>query len=166
MTTETLYSAPITNRDATPSVANNAGVSGGLLRQSVAFLEVAAKTAASYYHMLTIPSNATGIELIFACDDLGTTATVDVGLFDTTANGGVVVDADFFASAIDCNAAALAPFPIQHESAVYGLQDIEKPLWEALGLSADSLVDYDVVITSVGAIDQAGTMNLSVRYAV
>jgi len=91
---------------------------------------------------------------------------VNVGLHRTTEDGGAVVDADFFASAIDCNAAALAPFPIQHESAVYGLEDIEKPLWEALGLSADSHKDYDIVVASVGAIDQAGTINLSVRYAV
>lgn len=166
MATESVKSTPVTNAEASPVVLNNSGVENGGVRQCVATAEAAAADAGSTYRMLRIPSNATGITLIFACDDLGTTATVNVGLHQTTANGGAVVDADFFASAVDCNAAAVAPTHIEHESGVYGIEDIEMPLWEALGLSADPLIDYDVMITSVGAIDAAGTMSLKAQYAI
>jgi hypothetical protein len=166
MATEALKSTPVTNAEASPVVFNNSGVEGGAMRQSVATVEATAKDAGSTYRMLRIPSNATGISLIFACDDLGTTATVNVGLHQTTANGGAVVDADFFASAVDCNSAAVAPTHIEHESGVYGIEDIETPLWEALGLSADPGIDYDVMVTSVGAIDQAGTISLKAQWAI
>lgn len=167
MATEALKSTPITNAEATPATKNNSGVAGGAMRQSVATIEAnAAGDAGSTYRMVRVPSNATGISLIFACDDLGTTATVNVGLHDTTANGGAVVDADFFASAVNCNTAAVAPTHIEHESGVYGIEDIEQPLWQALGLSADPGKDYDVVVTSVGDIDQDGTISVKLQYAI
>lgn len=165
MATEALISQVITNATAVPPVFNNPGANGGGVKQAAATVEATAKEAGSTYRMVRVPSNAMGVELIFACDDLGTTATVNVGLHDTAENGGAVVDADFFASALDCNAAAVPPTHVEHESGVYGIEDIEKPLWEALGLSADPQKEYDVVITSVGAIDQAGTMSVKLRYA-
>lgn len=167
MATEAVKSTPITNAEATPRVFNNSAVENGGVRQSVATVEAAAAAdAGSTYRMMRIPSNASGVTLIFACDDLGTTATVNIGLHQTTANGGAVVDADFFASAVDCNAAAVAPTHVEHESAVYGIEDIEMPLWEALGLSADPKIDYDIVITSVGDIDADGTMSLKAQWAI
>lgn len=166
MATEAVKSTPVTNAEATPRVFNNSAVENGGVRQSVATVEAAAADAGSTYRMARIPSNASGITLIFACDDLGTTATVNVGLHQTTANGGAVVDADFFASAVDCNAAAVAPTHIEHESGVYGIEDIEMLLWEALGLTADPKIDYDIMITSVGAIDAAGTMSIKAQWAI
>jgi hypothetical protein len=165
MATEDLKSTPITNATASPIVFNTSGISAGVLRQSVATIEAnAAADAGSTYRMVRIPSNATGITVIFACDDLGTTATVNIGLYDV--DGGAVVDADLFASAVDCNAAAVAPTHVEHESAVYGIEDIEKPLWEVLGLSADPMKDYDLTIVSVGDIDSDGTMSVKVQYSI
>jgi hypothetical protein len=166
MATEALKSTPITNRDAVPSVFNDAGVDGGLLRQAVATLEHTAKDLGSTFRMVRIPSNATGIAVVLSSDDQGTTGDIDIGIYQTTANGGAVVDADFFASAYDVNAAAIAQVEVQHESAVYGLEDIEKPLWEALGLSADTNRDYDIVITSTEALQAAGTLSLRVTYTL
>lgn len=163
MATENVKSAAITNRDATPSVANNA--QGGIMRQVWGTAEAAAAgDAGSTYRLCSIPSNARGITVILATDDLGTTATLDVGLYQTTANGAAVVDADFFASAVNANTAAVAETIVSHESGVYGVEDIEKPLWEALGLSADSTREYDVVVTSAGDIDAAGTITVKVFY--
>jgi len=167
MATENVKSGPITNRDATPAVLTNGGISGGVLRQAVGTAEAAAAgDAGSTYRMCSVPSNACGLSVILACDDLGTTATLDVGIYQTTANGAAVVDADFFASAVNVNSAAVAPTHVEHESGVYDIDDIEKPLWQALGLSADSNRSYDVVVTSAGDIDAAGTISLKVQYTV
>ena len=166
MAIETLKSTPITNRDASPSVANNAGVDGGVLRQAVATLEHTVKDIESTYRMIRIPSNATGITVVLSSDDQGTTGDLNIGINQTTANGGAVVDEDFFASAYDVNAAAIAQVEVQHESGVYEIADIEKPLWEALGLSADSNRDYDIVITADEALQAAGTLTLRVTYTL
>lgn len=165
MATENVKSGYITNRDATPSTASNG--QGGTVRRVWGTVEAnASGDAGSTYRMCAIPSNARAIRVVLACDDLGTTATLDVGLYQTTANGAAVVDADFFASAINANSAAVAETMVSHESGVYNIDDIEKPLWEALGLSADSTRDYDVVVTSAGDIDSSGTISVLVDYVV
>ncbi len=163
MATENVKSGAITNRDATPSVLSNA--QGGIVKRTWGTVEAAAAgDAGSTYRMCSVPSNARAIDVILACDDLGTTATLDVGIYQTTANGGAVVDADFFASAVNANSAAVAPTHVEHESGVYNIDDIEKPLWEALGLASDPNRDYDVVVTSAGDIDAAGTITVKVSY--
>lgn len=163
MPIENVKSGAITNRDATPSVLTNA--QGAVVRRTWGTVEAAAAgDSGSTYRMCTIPSNARAIDVILACDDLGTTATLDVGIYQTTANGGAVVDADFFASAVNANTAAVAPTHVEHESGVYNIDDIEKPLWEALGLTSDPSRDYDVVVTSAGDIDANGTITLKVSY--
>lgn len=165
MATENVLSGSITNRDATPAVLNNG--QGAVVRRVYGTAEAAAAgDAGSTYRLCSIPSNARAIRVVLACDDLGTTATLDVGLYQTTENGSAVVNAAFFASAVNANTAAVAETMVSHESGVYNIDAIEKPLWQALGLSADSKRDYDVVVTSAGDIDAAGTITLVVDYVV
>jgi hypothetical protein len=114
--------------------------------------------------MCQVPSNANIKQVLLSCDDIGTTTVADVGIYQTTANGGAVVDADFFASAVSLKDGALADSNVTHESGAYGVEDIEKPLWEALGLSADSHRMYDVALTLTAASDAAGTVSLKVFY--
>lgn len=165
MATENVLSGSITNRDATPAVLNNG--QGAVVRRVFGTAEAAAAgDAGSTYRICFVPSNARAIRVVLACDDLGTTATLNVGIYQTTANGSAVVDAGFFASAVNANTAAVAETMVSHESGVYNIDDIEKPLWQALGLSADSNRDYDVVVTSAGDIDAAGTITLVVDYVI
>lgn len=165
MATENVKSAAITNRDATPAVLTSC--QGGRVRRAWGTVEaLAAGDTGSTYRMCEIPSNARAIRVVLATDDLGTTATLDVGIYQNTANGGAVVDADFFASAINANSAAVAETMVSHESGAYNIDDIEKPLWEALGLTADSNRTYDVVVTSAGDIDANGTITVIVDYVV
>lgn len=162
-----LKSGSITNRDASPQVKNDAAVVQGIVRSVVGTLEAtAADSIGSTYRMFEVPSNARMHELRIFCDDQGTAGDADVGLYRTTADGGAVVDADFFASALDVNAAALADVDILHESGVFGLEDAEKPLWEALGLTSDPNVMYDVVLTLTEASTAGGTITLRGLYAV
>jgi len=167
MASEALKSGSITNRDATPKVLNNSAVVGGQLVSAVGTLELTASSdPGSTYRMFQIPSNALVHELKIYSDDVGATGDIDVGLYKNTADGGAVVDADFFASALDINAAALNGVDITHESGVFGLEDAEKPLWSALGLSSDPALIYDVVCTTTEAAGTGGTVTLKCKYVI
>jgi hypothetical protein len=51
---------------------------------------------------------------------------------------------------------------------VFGIEDVEKPLWEALGLTADPVRDYDIALTLTAANGAGATpdVTLRVRYAI
>ena len=165
MATVTLKSTPITNADATPKVTNNPGVTDGMLRRAVGTLEnEAADDVGSTYRMVRVPSNAHISRVEYAADAAGATGQVNIGVYQTADNGGAVVDEDHFASALDPGAAAIGRTEVTHESAVYPIESAEMPLWEALGLSADPGIDYDIVITVAEIIADVGTQTLWVAY--
>jgi hypothetical protein len=97
-------------------------------------------------------------------DDIGTTTIADFGIYKSTVESNTVVDADFFGSAISLKDGAINGTDITHESGVFGVEDIEKPLWEALGLSADPHIMYDIVATLTAAADAAGTISVKAEY--
>jgi len=170
MATVSVYSTAITNRNATPRVLNNARISKGAMQLVAGTVEAsAADDIGSKYFFCTLPSNARVAQVLLSCDDVGSTGLVDIGIYQTTANGAAVVDADFFASA-QALTTALGQTDITFETAganaSYGVDDIEKPLWEALGLTVDSKIDYDVVATATQAVELAGTISLQVSYAI
>lgn len=165
MAVVTTKAGPITNRDASPKVLSNAAVAAGVLKEAVGTVEsVSGDSIGSEYIFASIPSNAVVSQVLLYCDDIGTTAAADIGLYKSTADGGAVVDADFFGSAVSLSGGALNGTDVTHESAVFGLEDAEKPLWEALGLASDPNLMYDVVATLTAASDAAGTIMLKVRY--
>lgn len=163
-----LKSNAITNRDATPMVKNSAIIEGGPLRESVATIEIATgNSSASTYTMLSIPSNARVSQILLYSDDMGTGTVADFGLYKSTADGGAVVDADFFASAVSLNSGAVNGTDICHEAGTtYDIDDAEKPIWSALGLSSDPHLIYDLVATLTVAADTGGTLTLKCRYVI
>lgn len=166
MATVTTSSSFITNRDASPRVKSDAIVSKGILMEAIGVLEsTAADDIGSKYKMCSIPSNARISQVLLTCDDLGSTGAVDIGLYQTTENGGAVVDADFFASA-QVLTTALDKTDVMFESGVIDEAELEEPVWELLGLSADSKIDYDVVLTATQAVELAGTIAIQVRYVI
>ena len=166
MATSDISSTQLTNRDATPRVVSNSIIQKGAMQVSCGTVEaLTADAIASIYRMVSVPSNARVAQVLLSCDDLGSTGLADVGVYQTTANGGAVVDADHFASA-QALTTALKNSDVTHGSAVYGLEDIEKPLWAALGLSADSKRDYDICLTLTEAIIAAGTISMQVYYVI
>lgn len=173
MAVENIKSTPITNRDASPKVLNNSQVQGGHLIEAVGVCEAAAAaSSASTYHFCQVPSNARISQILLSSDDHGTTGLMDVGVYKSTLDGGTVVDVDFFASAVDLNAAALNNSDITYEAdgadaaAGFGRADSEKPLWQALGLTSDPHITYDIVGTLTEASLSGGTMVIKVRYAI
>lgn len=168
MAVEALKSAVITNADATPAVANNSRLSDANMKEAIGTKQASASASiGSTYRLCRIPSNARISEVILSCDAFDTTGAADVGIYQTAANGGLVVDADFFASAVVLTT-ALPNTVVTHESGVFGIEDVEKPLWEALGLSADPQRDYDVALTLTAANGAGATpdVTLRVRYCV
>ena len=153
----------ITNADATPVVLNSPRVDGGDERVAVATADIASgDSIASTYRMFRVPSNAVMTDLRIYSPDIGTTTISDIGLY--AADGGAVVDADFFASALSLKDGALNGTDVLHESTVFSIANSGKELWSALSLSSDPGVMYDVTFTLTAAADAAGTVKLIGRY--
>lgn len=112
----------------------------------------------------SVPSSASMRELTVLCDAI-TAAAADVGLYRTTQDGGAVVDADLFGSAVSLATAITTGTNILHESGVLDIANLAKPLWQILGLSTDPQVMYDVVATLTAAATATGTLTARITYA-
>jgi len=163
-----LKSPAITNLTATPRVVNNANVSGGVLKSAMGVVNNSASdSVGSTYRFCRVPSNARVSAVIYAAEASGATGQVDIGLYQTAENGGAVVDADFFASALDPGGGAIAPTNVTHESGQYSLDESDEPLWSALGLTSDPGIDYDVAATVTEIMADANSaQKVEVLYVV
>lgn len=164
-------STQLTNRDASPRVINIPGVTAGEFQQASATLEVAnGDSIASIFRMCQIPSNAIGEIVKLYCDAI-TSAAADIGIYRTIIDGGAVVDVDFYASAQSLAAAIATGTEVQHEAdptdagVGFGLADLEKPLWQRLGFTADPCCEFDVAFTLTAAATAAGTLGARVQWA-
>lgn len=155
-------STAVTNADATPVDLNPQYQSRGVLRESVSTLEaVSGDSIGSTYRMVRVASGWRVSDILLDCEAI-TTCAGDVGLYRTAADGGAVVDADFFASAQSL-ATALHSQNVTNESGVVDIANKGKRLWEMLALTADPNVYYDVVVTLTAAAGSAGTITLRAR---
>jgi len=168
MAVVTTKSTQITNRDATPVVLNNARLTRADVKHARAVVAIAnGDSATSKLIFFSIPSNAIPISVRVSSPDIGTTTAADIGLYQTTANGGAVADVDFFGSAVSLSGGALSKSEVVNEAAAVATPaNGEKTVWELLGLSADSARDYDVVATLTGAADAAGSVLLEIDYVI
>ena len=161
-----LKSTLVTNADAAQQTLNAQYNDGGRLREKSINQAIAnGDSATSTYRMFRCHSSWRVSSILESHADIGTTTTADIGLYDTVGNGGAVVDADFFASAIVLNAGAVDNADVTYESGVVAVANRHKRIWEQLGLSADPNKYYDVALTLVGAADGAGDVNLRMRYS-
>ena len=148
-----------------PAVLNSPRVDGGFERIEVATAAITSgDSIASTYRMFRVPSNAVMTDLRIYSPDIGTTTISDIGLYRTAKDGGAVQDADFFASALSLKDGALNGTDVLHEAAVFTIDNSGKELWEALGLTSDPSVFYDVALTLTAAADATGTVKLIGRY--
>jgi len=166
MAVVTTKSAQITNRDATPRVAINAYQAGAAKKTACGTVSIAnGDSVGSRYIHCSIPSNARVSSVRKTHPDIGTTTAGDIGLYKTTADGGAVVDADFFTAASVFNAGAVLATEVGFGN-VLSAANAEKRVWEALGLTSDPKIQYDVCTTLTGAADAAGTLFLDVDYVI
>jgi hypothetical protein len=165
MAVVTLKSTAITNADATPVDLSAAYLTNGRVREAVGTVEITSgDSIGSTYRLARVWSGWRISELLESHDDNGTTATADLGLYDIASAGGAVVDADFFASAIVLNGGAVNAANITFESGVFNIDDIEKRIWEGLGLTEDPKKWYDLTLTLTAASDGTGTFSLQTRW--
>lgn len=167
MGTSALKSPAITNADATPPVANNNGVDGGAIRSKIGYVTAAAADdTSSVYRFVRVKSNAYIRAVKFASAASGATGQVNIGVHQTPANGGAVVDADLFASALDPGGAAIALTDVTFESGQYTYAEAHTPLWQVLGLTADPQREYDITASVAETIADATLMYLEVQYVI
>lgn len=158
-------STAITNGDATPKVLNQPYYDAGLLRSSVGTVEVAAADSdTSTYRFVRIPSGARIQSIRVFCDAITAGTSFDCGIYKTAADGGAVVSAAVFASAVDLSSAITAGTEIAFEAR--DIANVQKRVWEDLSLSVDPFIDYDVVLTANTVGSAAGTITLQVTYVV
>lgn len=154
----------LTNRDATPRTINPVINDGARLRTKVATVEVTnGDSIGSTFRLFSIPSNARVVSLRVLCDAI-TSAAADIGLYQTTANGGAVVDADAYASAQTIASANKLGIECAFEQ-----RDVDKVanrVFQDAGLSTDPTRDYDIVATLTAAATATGTLSVVLEYAV
>lgn len=169
MAVVTLKGTQVTNADATTQTLNNSKVANGRIKEIADTIELAnGDSIASTYRLARVHSSWRISDLILFCDAI-TSGAGDLGLYDTAANGGAVVDVDFFASAVSIATAITAGSSIAHEAGGAGSQfgeiaNIAKPLWQVLGLSVDPMKFYDIALTLTAATTAAGTVSMLTRY--
>lgn len=159
-----LKTTNLTNRDA--GQLANAPVTSAQIEVAVDVIAVTnGDSIASTFRVLRIPSNAVVTDAFIFCTAI-TTGAADIGLYQTTANGGAVVDADFFAAAQSIATASAGINILGGNVATYGPANRAKRVWEVLGLTADPIRDYDVVLTLTGAATASGTAGLTLKYCL
>lgn len=155
----------ITNADATPSVLTRPSIAGGKKQCIVGTVEVAAADDdGSVFRFARVPSNAVITSIKVFCDAITSGTSYDCGLYRTANDGGAVVDADAFASAVSLASAITTGTEIRFEAA--DINTIEKRVWEMAGATADTLYDYDICLTANTVGSAAGTISLAVEYVI
>lgn len=138
----------ITNADASSRVPNSPYIERGQVQSSVAKVNIAATDSnTSTYRLCRISSSMRlqALKLFFDAITGGT--SFKLGIYDTAANGGAAVSSALFANALDLSGGNTQGLEVLCQN--NSIANMEKRLWELLGLSADSFKDYDLVLTAV-----------------
>jgi hypothetical protein len=179
MGTSHLKSTPITNLDATPAVANSAGLGGPARLHSLSgfVTAVAADAAGSTYQLVRVPSTAVIKQVLFESEAQGAgKVQLSVYYSDSTvdgtapANQGLVVPttgAGFFSDDIDCTSVVAQQDKTSSGTSGtgangYTLDKRNKHLWDALGLTSDPGGFFDIVAVVHTTAVTTGTGRLGV----
>lgn len=160
-----LSSGLITNTTANPSVATstNDGAPGAVNNTFQAIAVGTSEDTGNVLRFVRVPSNCRPTSIRLFCDALGGTTAGDIGVYQTAENGGAVVDADHFASASSFVSKVQGVEQL-FESGVHTILDMQVPLWEALGLTADPMREYDIAITLTADVTTPGNIGLAVEF--
>lgn len=163
MATTHSKSATITNLELLNPSSLNITKLGGQVKQVAETYEVTADSATSTTRFFRVHSGWRVGSIKLYSDDTGAAGVVHVGLYDTTENGGAVVDADFWAASVDVKTAALFGYEVNRCQA-FGPEDLGKELWAQLDLTADPNKWYDVALTIATALSGVSTLTLIANY--
>lgn len=159
-------STAVTNLDSTPLVKNPLYLMGGVMREAIGTVEIAAADCnTSVYRLVRVHSSWRISEIKRFNDAITSGADFDVGLYQTAENGGAVKNVNCFADAVSLTSASLTGTQDMYEAGSdEGVEDLEKRVWEFAGDSADPNIYYDLCYTGVTVGSGAGTLSVIVRY--
>jgi len=153
----------ITNLDATPILRANPWVHGGNAKLFAGTIEaVNGDSIGSTYRFFRVGSWMRPVQLTLFCDAI-TAAAADLGLYRTASDGGAVVSQALFASAVSLATASTTGNNIRFEQD--DIANVEKRIWELLGLSSDPNLEYDVALTLTAAATAGGTLSLHASFS-
>jgi hypothetical protein len=133
MSVVNLSSKQITNRDSVPQIMSDASYARADLQESEGYITAgSADSIGSKYKLCSVPSNSRISQVLLSCGAV-TSSAADIGVYKDTADGGAVISAAFFGSAVSM-ASALTNSDVTNESGNYTVDLQELPLWKALGL--------------------------------
>lgn len=164
----TVNSTWIGNAVATPAVATNSNQSAGRLFSAKSVATVSASQASSdVIRLVRVPSNARVDAVLLSTGDATTGGAINIGVWQTAGNGGTVVDADLFASALALTGGPFNRSDQTWESGEYTYAESCLPLWQVLGLTSDPNREYDIAAEVSTVFNGAGTtMVLEVHYVI
>lgn len=139
----------ITNADASPPVINDSYLRGQVNEAVGTITPATDDSATSIGRLVRVPSNCRLSKLELSAADFTTAGVADIGVYRSVADGGAVVDADFFASLLDFAAGSgLGTHnDVTNESGTYTLAKQVQPLWQAVGLASDPGGYLDICYT-------------------
>lgn len=161
----------VTNADATPKVMTRGAIGAGRRRGAVATVEVAAADDNnSVYRFFRVHSSWIITELWLYNDAITSGSSYDCGLYRTADDGGAVVDADCWATAVTMVSArtgTAAPLNLVFEA--LNIDKVEKTVWEVAAIAvttitADPAVWYDICLTANTVGSGAGTISMVLGY--
>lgn len=156
-------SAQITNRDSVPSVFNNSNAGPGSQALNYCGVVSAVATAdvsGDVYRMFEVPTNIRVSNVWSFTTGLGGSAAGDIGVYRNTRDGGAVVDADFFGSAVSFVSPS-GNSEVTNESGNNSAAKREQPLWQALGLASDPGGTFDICITLTATVGTSNPIGLN-----
>lgn len=167
----TLKSTAITNREATPKVANNPGAGGAGVERSV-YGYIASVTASlsatSIIRLVEVPSNAI-VNSVRVSSGAQTAGKFNIGLYRNNRDGGALVIAasdSFFTTDLDCAAAVIDTECVMKATSGNTIAKRNQPLWQALGLATDPRCSFDVCATvhTTDVTTGTGALGAIVKY--
>lgn len=165
----TVKSTAIGNADQLyPRVPSPPYLSKGSIFCAAGTLEVGvADSAGSLYRFVRLPSSARIHNMEIFSDAIAGFTSAKVGLYapqDTSGNAGGLVSDALFGAAIDLSVAQTEPYDVIFNN--LGIENMEKRIWELLGLTADPMVSYDVTVKSVTQSGGAGTLSMRLEFTI
>lgn len=159
----------ITNMDQIfPRVQSSPTITKGSLFCAAGQLAVAATdSSGSVYRFCRIPSSARIHNLEIFSDAISGFTSGTVGLYnpqDSGGNAGAVVSGALFGTGIDFSVAQTEPYDVIFNN--LSIANIEKRVWELLGLSADPFIPYDVCIVGTTLSSSSGNLAMRMAYAI
>lgn len=169
----TLKSTAITNREASPRVANAPGQGGaGVVRTVYGYLAsvTAALSVTSVIRLVEVPSNAVIISMKVSSGAQAAGA-FSFGVYRKNADGGLVAAANadqFFTAALSCAAAVNETEVVQLATSLNTAVKRNQPLWQAIGMAADPKTGLDIcaTVTTTAVTTGTGALSVAVQYTV